>query len=113
MSQVNVNAPPPAVDEHAHSHGDRTAAAGVNFLTVLLVLGALAVLAWFLFTGPLASMTGGGTGTGNTNINVNPPAQQAPNIQVNPPSQPSGGTGTGGTGGTGGSAPAQPGSRTP
>ena len=63
MSQVNVTPP--------SDSGDRTAAAGINMITVLIVLVVVALLAWFLFTGPLRGTFGGGT-----NININPPAQQ-------------------------------------
>jgi hypothetical protein len=80
VSQVNVN---PSGRETGDT-GDRSAAAGINLITVLIVLAALALVAWFLFTGPLRAVGGGGT----TNINVNPPAQQqAPNVNVNPPGQ--------------------------
>ncbi len=68
------------VDTHDHvDSGDRSAAAGINLITVLIVLAVLAVLAWFLFTGPLRSMTGPGP-----NVNQNPPAQQQPNVNINP-----------------------------
>ena len=77
MSQVNVN---PSSRES--SSGSSTAA-GINLIAVLLVVAALAVFAWFLFTGPLRTMSFGQGGT--TNINVNPPAQQQPNVNVNPP----------------------------
>jgi len=80
MSQINVNAPEP-IEAHDTS-GDRTAAAGINMITVLIVLAVLAVIAWYLFTGPLRSMTGGGT----TNININP-APTTTTINVNPPAQ--------------------------
>jgi hypothetical protein len=81
MSQINVNPGHDHVDV-VDSGGDRSAAAGINLITVLIVLGVLAVIAWYLFTGPLRSM---GAGDGTTNINVNP----APStINVNPPSQP-------------------------
>src|SRR6266480_147968 len=103
MSQINVNPGHDHVDV-VDSSGDRSSAAGINLITVLIVLGVLAVIAWYLFTGPLRSI-GGGT----TNINVNQPAP-APTtvINVNPPSQPNApapapannnpgtGTGTGG-----------------
>jgi hypothetical protein len=87
------------------SSGDRSAAAGINLITVLIVLGVLAVIAWYLFTGPLRSV-GGGT----TNININPAPAPTTVINVNPPSQPNApapannpGTGTGG--GTGANPP--------
>ena len=88
MNQINVN--PPGSVEPVDTSGDRSAAAGINLITVLIVLGVLAIIAWYLFTGPLRSI--GGAGTGTTNVNVNP----APTtINVNPPSNsaPSGGTG--------------------
>jgi hypothetical protein len=80
MSQINVNAPPPRPDDG----GGRAAAAGINLVTVLIVLAVLAVVAWFLFTGPLKAVMGG-----STTVNVNQPAQQqAPNVNVNVPAQP-------------------------
>jgi hypothetical protein len=72
-------------DRYPSGSTDRTSAAGMNFLTVTLVLVFLAALIWFLFTGPLRF---GGTSGGQTNVNVNPPTQQepsAPNVNVNPP----------------------------
>jgi hypothetical protein len=83
VSQINVN--PGGTTES--SSGDRTAAAGINFLAVVLVLAVVIAVLWFLFTGPLRS----GFGGSNTNVQVNPPAQQAPppSINVNPPSNPS------------------------
>ena len=93
MSQVNVNSPPPGGErvEPVDRSGDRTAAAGVNLITVLIVLAVLAVIAWYLFTGPLRSISTGGS---STNVNVNP----VPTVNVNPPGQqPGGGGGTGGT----------------
>jgi HAMP domain-containing protein len=81
MSQINVNAPEPG--DVVGSSGDRSAAAGINLVTVLIVLAVLAVIAWFLFTGPLRSMAGG-----TTNINVNPVPTTSTTINVNPPSQP-------------------------
>jgi hypothetical protein len=80
MSQINVNAPEPIAD----TRGDRSAAAGINLITVLIVLAVLAVIAWYLFTGPLRSFGAGGT----TNINVNPAPTTTTNVNVNPPSQP-------------------------
>lgn len=75
MSQINVNTPEPVAPS-----GDRTAAAGINLITVLVVVVVLAVVAWYLFTGPLHSMT---SGPSDTTVNVNTPA-----INVNPPSAP-------------------------
>jgi hypothetical protein len=82
VSQINVNAPPPSVEPV--DSGDRSAAAGINMITVLIVLGVLAVIAWYLFTGPLRSI-----GSGTTNVNVNPPGQPTTTttINVNPPAQ--------------------------
>ena len=104
MSQINVNPGHDHVDM-VESSGDRSAAAGINLITVLIVLGVLAVIAWYLFTGPLRSV-----GSGTTNINVNPAPAPTTVINVNPPSQPNApapannpGTGTGG--GTGANPP--------
>jgi hypothetical protein len=82
VSQINVNAPPPSVEPV--DSGDRSAAAGINMITVLIVLGVLAVIAWYLFTGPLRSI-----GSGTTNVNVSPAGQPTTTttINVNPPSQ--------------------------
>ena len=82
MSQINVNTPERVVE--SVDSGDRTAAAGINLVTVLIVLGVLAVIAWFLFTGPLGSF-GSTTTDGTTNVTVNQPPTT---INVNPPSQP-------------------------
>jgi hypothetical protein len=82
MSQIHVDVPEPV--EVIHSSGDRSAAAGINLMTVLIVLAVLAVIAWFLFTGPLHSLAGG-----TTNVNVNPvPTTGATTININPPSAP-------------------------
>jgi hypothetical protein len=79
VTQLNVNTP--ATD----SGGDRSAAAGINLVTVLIVLAVLAVVVWFLVTGPLQALTSGGGPT----VNVNAPAQQqAPNVNVNVPPPP-------------------------
>jgi hypothetical protein len=87
MSQINVNSPDP-IEAHATS-GDRTAAAGINLITVLIVLGVLAIIAWYLFTGPLRSMSASG---GTTTINVNQPAPTAVNVNLpTPPSAPASG----------------------
>ncbi len=92
MGQINVNTPEPR--EVVDSSGDRSAAAGINLITVLIVRAVLAVIAWFLFTGPLRSMAGG-----TTNINVNPVPTTSTTINVNPPSQnapaPAGNSGAG------------------
>jgi hypothetical protein len=79
VSQINLH--PTEHAETVDTSGDRSAAAGINLITVLIVLGVLAVIAWYLFTGPLSMNSGSST----TNINVNP----APTtVNVNPPSQP-------------------------
>ena len=84
MNQINVT-PPSHTDVIEDTSGDRTAAAGINMITVLIILAVLAVVAWYLFTGPLRTMT---TSTGsNVTVNNPPPAQQAPTINVNPPAQ--------------------------
>jgi hypothetical protein len=83
VSQINVN-PPTERIEPVDTSGDRTAAAGINLITVLIVLAVLAVIAWYLFTGPLRGLGSSTTGGGTTNININP----APTtVNVNPPSQ--------------------------
>jgi hypothetical protein len=98
MNQINVNPTrePVVVDD---SSGDRSAAAGINLITVLIVLAVLAIVAWYLFTGPLHV---GGSST--TNINVTNP-QPTTVVNVNPPSQPNapapaGNTGTSGNSGS-------------
>jgi hypothetical protein len=100
VSQVNVNVP----DQVERNSGDRSTAAGINLITVLVVIAALAILAWFLFTGPLSHGFGGGT----TNVNVNP---QPATVNVNPPAAPATGTNNGGTApasNSGAQAPARP-----
>lgn len=58
------------------------AAAGINLITVLIVLTVAAVILWFLLTGPLAALRTAtpSTGPSNVNINVNatPPAAPSP-----------------------------------
>src|SRR5579864_5704626 len=105
MNQINVNPSREPVDV-VDTSGDRSAAAGINLITVLIVLAVLAVIVWYLFTGPLHAITGGGS----TNINVNTPPSTG---QVNQSSQPnapapsngnttsSSSSTTGGTGSTG------------
>ena len=96
MNQINVNPGREPVDV-VDTSGDRSTAAGINLITVLIVLVVLAVIAWYLFTGPLHAI--GSSSGSQTNINVNP----APTtINVNPPSQPNApavNTGGGNTGG--------------
>jgi len=77
MSQVNVNPGGAPVRDDA---GDRTAAAGINFATVIIILAVVVAVLWFLFSGPVGSFFRGGT----MNVNVNTPAQTAP-----APAQPS------------------------
>lgn len=116
MSQVNINPPSERVVE---ARGDRTASAGINLITVLVILAVLAALAWFLFTGPLRNIGGSAAtpNSGNTSITVNnPPANPASGTGAGGGSTSGGssttgatggssGTGTGSTGSTGGTAP--------
>jgi hypothetical protein len=95
VSQINVNTPEPV--ETVDTSGDRTAAAGINLVTVLIVLAVLAVIAWYLFTGPLHAL-GGGTTNINVNpapttVNVNPPGQSQPQPQAPAPAGNTGSTG--------------------
>ena len=53
MSQVNVNPGGAPVREDT---GDRTAAAGINFATVIIVLAVVVAVLWFLFSGPVGSL---------------------------------------------------------
>jgi hypothetical protein len=67
MGQVNVNAP--------GDGGDRSGAAGVNLVAVIIALLLIVVVLWLLFAGPLAGVFGGGgsgagTGTSPGNVNV-------------------------------------------
>ena len=72
MSQVNINPSGPPVRDDG---GDRAAAAGINFLTVIVVLAVVVALLWFLFSGPVGGLF---RGTSDVNINVNTPAQTQP-----------------------------------
>lgn len=76
MSQINVN---------PSDSGDRSAAAGINMVTVLIVLAFLLVVGWFLLMGPGRSAWSGNNGA--IDVNINPPAQQAPAPQA-PAQQP-------------------------
>jgi hypothetical protein len=78
MSQVNVN--PGGAPVRDDVGGDRTAAAGINFVTVIIVLAVVVAVLWFLFAGPVGSFFRGGT----MDVNVNTPAQTQP-----APAQPS------------------------
>ncbi len=63
MGQVNVNAP--------GDGGDRSGAAGVNLVAVVIALLLIVVVLWLLFAGPLSGVFGGGTSTGGSPSNVN------------------------------------------
>lgn len=67
MSQVNVN---PGGAPVRDDSGDRTAAAGINFATMLIVLAIVVAVLWFLFSGPLGTLFRGG----NIDVNVNTPS---------------------------------------
>jgi hypothetical protein len=93
MTEVNINNPPPEGVVNPPSERvvvsppervvvtpperviverdttDRTSAATINFLTVLLVLVAIVAILWFLFTGPLQAAM---YPAPPTNINVTP-----------------------------------------
>ena len=71
MSQVNVNPGGRPVREDT---GDRTAAAGINFATMLIVLAIVIGVLWFLFSGPIGTLFRGG----DVDVNVNTPAQTQP-----------------------------------
>lgn len=81
MSQVNVNPGGPPVREDT---GDRTAAAGINFATVIIVLAIVVAVLWFLFSGPIGSFFRGGDVDVNVNTPSNPPAQTQPAQPSNP-----------------------------
>ena len=81
MSQVNVNPGGAPVREDT---GDRTAAAGINFATMLIVLAIVVAVLWFLFSGPIGTLFRGG----NVDVNVNTPNAPA-QTQPAQPSQPS------------------------
>jgi hypothetical protein len=81
MSQINVNP--------AGSGGDRSGAAAINMVTVIVVLAVLVVVGWWLFTaGPFGA--GGSAGTKDVNVNVNVPKVEQPTNQqpAPPPSKP-------------------------
>jgi len=81
MSQVNVNPGGAPVREDT---GDRTAAAGINFATMLIVLAIVVGVLWFLFSGPIGTLFRGG----NVDVNVNTPAQTQPAQTQPAPSAP-------------------------
>ena len=80
MSQVNVTPGSAPVREDT---GDRTAAAGINFATMLIVLAIVVGVLWFLFSGPIGTFFRGG----DVDVNVNTPAQTQPS-QPSAPSAP-------------------------
>ncbi len=96
MTQVNVNPPPTEQRpvETVDTSGDRTTAAGINMVTVVIALVVVVALVWYLLTGPLHGLSSsssstpsnsGSTGTSSTTtISVNQP--QPPNVNVNVPS---------------------------
>jgi hypothetical protein len=73
MTEVHINNPPErTVPERVvveHDSTDRTSAATINFLTVLIVLVAVIAILWFLFSGPLQAAM---YPAAPTNINVTP-----------------------------------------
>jgi hypothetical protein len=70
VSQINVDPAPAPVREDS---GDRTAAAGINFATVLIVLAVVVAVLWFLISGPVGTFFRGGT----VDVNVNTPSAPA------------------------------------
>ena len=85
MTQINVNDPN---GSPVRDTGD-TAAAGINFLAVVVVAVVAIALLWFLFTGPFSFSRSGATPSANpparqerTDVNVN-----LPKVEVNPPAQ--------------------------
>jgi len=81
MSQINVN---PGSGPVREDSGDRTAAAGINFVTVLLVLAVVVAVLWFLFSGPVGTLFRGG----NVDVNVNTPSSAPAQSQPAAPSAP-------------------------
>jgi hypothetical protein len=90
MSQVNVNPGGPPIREDT---GDRSAAAGINFATMLIVLAIVVAVLWFLFSGPIGAFFGGGTTNVNVNTPSNPPAQTQPAQPTSAPNGTSPGSG--------------------
>lgn len=87
MSQVNVNPGGRPVHEDT---GDRTAAAGINFATMLIVLAIVVAVLWFLFSGPIGTLFRGGDVDVNVNTPANAPGQttQPSSPKVDAPSNP-------------------------
>ncbi|MBV8084404.1 MAG: hypothetical protein JO247_06275 [Chloroflexi bacterium] len=83
MSQVNVNPGGGPV----YDSGDRTAAAGMNLLAVILIIAvivAIAVVAWGATAGHWFTGTTTTTGGSNTTtISQSQPASPAGNVTVN------------------------------
>jgi hypothetical protein len=82
MSQINVNPGGAPVREDT---GDRTAAAGINFATMLIVLAIVVAVLFFLFSGPIGGFFRGGNHS-SLDVNVNTPGQTT---QPSAPSGPS------------------------
>src|SRR5581483_8895775 len=102
MSQINVN-PGPVRDREVITDdtGDRTAAAGINFATMLIVLAIVVAVLFFLFSGPIGSFFRGGSHS-SIDVNVNTP-------NVTQPAQPSqSGPGVSNPGSGSSSAPSAP-----
>jgi hypothetical protein len=89
VNQINVS--PPGT-EPVDTSADRTAAAGINLITVLIVFVVLAIIAWYLFTGPLRSI---GASSSTTNINVNPAPTTVNITPTSAPNNPAPGGDTG------------------
>ncbi len=65
-------------DSASPNSGDRTSAAIINLITVLIVLIVVALVVWFLVVGM-------GAPRGNMIINLPPPPAQIPIPTVKPP----------------------------
>jgi hypothetical protein len=92
---------------HDHHTVERDTGAGLGVvLGVILAIALAALLLWFLLGSSLSGGAQTSPGGNNPQINVNPPAQPSgPNVNVNPPANP---------GGPANQAPSQPGGgRTP
>ena len=74
MGQINVN---PSSDS-----GDRSGAATINMVTVVIVLAVLLVVGWWLFTAGPFTMA-----PRDTNININPPKVEQPAPPAAPPAE--------------------------
>jgi hypothetical protein len=87
MTQVNVN-PPPTQErpvETVDTSGDRSTAAGINLVTVVIALVVVVALVWYLLTGPLhglgssssAPSTSGSNGSTQGDSTERMPARKA------------------------------------